>query len=322
VRRVTCLETGPLDDLVVEDVEALEPGPGQVVVDVHAAGVNFVDALFVRGGYQIKPPTPFTPGGEVAGVITAIGDGVEGYRAGDRVIASCGLGGYAEQVAVGVGGLHHLPDGVTFAVGAGLVQSYATAMFSLTRRTQLEAGEWMVVLGAGGGVGRACVDVGRMLGAHVIGVASSEDKRRAATDAGAEATIDPAAEDVKTRTREISGGGADVVLDPVGGDIAESALRSLRTFGRYLVVGFVAGIPRLPLNQILLNNRNVIGVDWGAWAMRNADENAALVDEICAAVAAGKLRPAEPMSVPLARAADVLRDLEERRITGKVVLVP
>jgi NADPH2:quinone reductase len=322
VRRVTCLEFGDLADLVVEDVPSPDPGPGQVVVDVRAAGVNFVDALFVQGRYQIKPPTPFTPGGEVAGVISAVGDGVSDHVIGDRVIASCGLGGYAEQVVVGTTALHRLPDDVSFEIGAGLVQSYATAMFSLTRRTELGAGEWLLVLGAGGGVGRACVDVGRMLGAHVIGVASSEDKRKAASDAGAEATIDPGAEDVKTRTREISGGGADVVLDPVGGELAEMALRSLRTFGRYLVVGFVAGIPRLPLNQVLLNNRNVIGVDWGAWAMRNPDENRVMVGEICDNVAAGKLRPADPTSVPLAGAAEVLRELEERKVTGKVVLIP
>ena len=322
MRQVTCVNTGPPEDLEIREVEAPAPGAGQARVDVKAAGVNFVDALFVRGGYQIKPPTPFVPGSEVAGVVSAVGDGVSEVAVGDRVMASCGLGGYAEQVVVGAGGLQKLPDAVSFGVGATIVQSYATAVFSLQHRTQVAPGEWMLVLGAGGGVGRACVDLGRSLGANVIGVASSDEKRASAVDAGAVATIDPGAEDVKTRARELSDGGIDVVIDPVGGDLAEPALRALKWGGRYLVIGFVAGIPRLPLNQILLNNRTVIGVDWGAWGMRNADANGAIVRDIFAKVASGELRPAEPGTYPLDRAADALNDLEQRRTNGKVVLVP
>ena len=323
MRRIVCREVGPLVGLEIENASSPEPGPGQVVIDVRAAGVNFVDALFVRGRYQIKPPTPFTPGGEVAGVISAVNDGADGLAVGDRVIASCGLGGFAEQVVAGATSVFPLPDAIGFEIGATVVQSYATALFSLTRRTVLAAGEWVLVLGAGGGVGRACVDVARSLGAHVIGVASSEDKRAAAVDAGAEATIDSTNEDIKVRARELSGGGVDVVFDPVGGDLAEPALRALRTYGRYLVIGFAAGeIPRLPLNQVLLNNRTIIGVDWGGWAMRNADENRALVADALEAIADGRLHPIAPSTVPLERAADALRDFEERRVTGKVVLVP
>jgi NADPH2:quinone reductase len=324
VRCVVCDNFGPPDDLRIEDVDRLEAGPGQVVVDVRAAGVNFVDALFVRGTYQIKPRTPFTPGSEIAGVVSGSGQGVSGFRAGERVIASCGLGGFAEQVAVPAGSVVRLPDGVDFERGASLMQSYATALFCLTHRTKLEPDEIVLVLGAGGGVGRACIDVARSLGARAIGVASSEEKREVALDAGAEAVIDPGAEDVKTRARELSGGaGVDLVVDPVGGDLAEPSLRALRVFGRYLVVGFAAGsIPRLPLNQILLNNRNVIGVDWGAWALRDPQGNAELVREVLAGAADGRFHPAAPATVPLEKAADVLRDLEERRIVGKVVLVP
>jgi NADPH2:quinone reductase len=309
-----CKQIGDPGDLLIEDVPPLEAGPEQVVVDVKAAGVNFVDALFVRGSYQIKPPTPFTPGSEVAGVVQSTGE---------RVIASPGLGGYAEQVLVGEKSTFPLPDAVPFEIGASLVQSYATALFSLEKRMQLQPEEWLLVLGAGGGVGRACIDVARDIGAHVIGVASSEEKRQVALDAGVEAVIDPSTEDVKTRARELSGGGVDVVVDPVGGALAEPALRALKWFGRYLVIGFAAGeIPRLPINQVLLNNRTVIGVDWGAWGMRNPDENKAMVADALQRVADGRLHPAEPAVFPLEKAGDVLKDLESRKIVGKVVLVP
>ena len=322
MRRVVCEKFGPIDDLTIEDAPDLQPEAGQVVVDVEACGVNFVDGLFVEGRYQIKPPLPFTPGGEVAGVVSAVAPDVSGFSAGDRVLASCGLGGFASQVAVGASSVYALPDGVTFGQGATFVQSYATAQFSLAHRTIVQPGEWVLVLGAGGGVGRASVDVARNLGGRVIGVASSEDKREAARDAGAEATIDSTTEDVKARAREISGGGVDVVVDPVGGDLAEPALRALKFSGRFLVVGFVAGIPRLPLNQVLLNNRTVIGVEWGGWAIRNADANRRMIEAVLADAAAGRLRPPEPATAKLDEVVSVLRDLADRRVTGKVVLVP
>jgi len=322
VRRVVCRRFGPIEDLEIEDAPPLDPGPGQVVVDVRAAGVNFVDGLFVTGAYQIKPPLPFTPGGEVAGIVSATGDGVDGLAVADRVIASCGVGGFAEQVVVAPGSVFVLPDAISFEVGAAFVQSYATAQFSLANRTSVGPGEWVLVLGAGGGVGRACVDVARGLGARVIAVASSDSKRQAARDAGAEATIDPTTEDVKAKARDISGGGVDVVVDPVGGDVAEPALRALAFSGRYLVVGFVAGIPRLPLNQVLLNNRTVIGVEWGGWALRNPEANRALVTDVLRRAASGELRPPEPAVAKLDDVVDVLRDLEQRRVTGKVVLAP
>jgi NADPH2:quinone reductase len=323
VRSVVCREIGSLENVTIEDVAEPSPGPGQLVVDVKAAGMAFVDALMIRGGYQIKPPTPYTPGTEVAGVVTAVGDGVDDIAIGDRVIASCGMGGFAERVTASAGSVLPMPHTISFEQGAGLIQSYATAWFALTRRTTIAPGEWVLVLGAGGGTGLACVDVARCLGAHVIGVASSEDKRAAATAAGAEATIDPGSEDIKVRARELSGGGVDVVYDSVGGESAEPALRSLRLLGRYLVIGFAAGeIPRLPLNQVLLNNRTVIGVEWGGWVMRNPEENRALVGEILAAVSEGRLHPVMPSRFPLDRVTDALRAFDERRVTGKVVLVP
>lgn len=323
MRHVVCHRIGSLDDLTIEDTDALTAGPGQVVIDVRAAGMAFVDALMIRGGYQIKPPVPYTPGTEVAGVVTSVGDSVEGIAVGDRVIASCGLGGFAEQVVAGAGSVFPLPESITFEQGATLIQSYATGWFSLTRRTSVAPAEWVLVLGAGGGAGLACVDVARALGARVIGVASSEEKRRTAVEAGAEAAIDPGTEDIKVRARELSGGGVDIVFDAVGGELAEPALRALGQNGRYLVIGFAAGeIPRLPLNQVLLNNRSVIGVEWGGWVARHPDANRALIAEILEAVADERLRPVMPKTFPLGRVVDALRDFQDRRVTGKVALVP
>jgi NADPH2:quinone reductase len=324
MRRVVCEAVGDVDQLVVVDGEAPAPRPGQVIVDVAAAGVNFVDGLFVRGLYQIKPPTPFTPGSEIAGTVSSVGEGVEGVAVGDRVMAQTGLGGYAEQVAVPAASAVPLPAALSSGQAATLVQSYATMLFAFTRRTRVEAGETVLVLGAGGGIGLAAIDVARALGLRALAAASSADKLARAADMGAEAGIDTATEDVKTRARELSGrGGVDVVVDPVGGDLAEPALRSLRVGGRYVVIGFAGGdIPRLPANQVLLNNRTVVGVDWGAWTMQRPDEHRRLLDELLAMVAGGRLHPVEPTAYPLADAARALTDLAERRVSGKVVLVP
>jgi NADPH:quinone reductase len=354
MRRVVCLEIGPPDELVVEDGPALIPAPHQVVVDVEAAGVNFVDALLVQGKYQIKPPTPFSPGSEVAGVVSAVGDdvgsavgddvgsaaaaadtatgtrtGTEGtadgrrtVTVGDRVIAACGLGGYAEQVAVPAASVVPIPESLSSTRAAAMLQSYATALYAFGRIVH-QRGETVLVLGAGGGVGLAAIDVATARGLRAIGAASSFDKRAAAEAAGAVASIDYTAEDLKLRARELSGGGADIVVDPVGGAHAEPALRALRGGGRYLVVGFASGeIPRLPANQILLNNRTVVGIDWGAWTFQHPDDNRALIAHLMEMVADGLLHPPEPMTYPLGKAAEALGDLIERRAVGKSVLVP
>jgi len=324
MRRVVCEAVGELDQLVVVDGEAPAARPGQVIVDVAAAGVNFVDGLFVQGRYQIKPPTPFTPGSEIAGTVATLGEGVEGVAVGDRVMAQTGLGGYAEQVAVPATSLVPLPEGLSFGQAATLVQSYATMLFAFTRRTRVTEGETVLVLGAGGGIGLAAIDVARALGLRALAAASSADKLARAAGMGAEAGIDTTTEDVKARARELSGtGGVDVVVDPVGGDLAESSLRALRVGGRYLVIGFAGGdIPRLPANQVLLNNRTVVGVDWGAWIMQHPDEHRDLLAELLAMVGDGRLRPVEPTAYPLAEASRALVDLAERRVSGKVVLVP
>jgi NADPH2:quinone reductase len=325
VRAVVCNTFAPLDRLAVEDRPDLVPGPGQVVIDVEAAGANFVDALLVQGLYQIKPPLPFTPGMEVAGTVRSVGDDVDTVGAGDRVLGMSFFGGFASQVVLPARAATPIPDALTAGQAACLVQSYATMLFALTRRTTVREGEWVVVLGAGGGIGLATVDLAKALGARVVACASSASKLAAAEAAGADATIayDDGSIDLKVAIREVTGGGADVVVDPIGGPKADAALRALGWMGRYLVIGFAAGdIPRLPLNQVLLNSRTVIGVDWGAWTGRDPEGNAALLAELFAMVGAGRLHPVEPVAYSLDNAARALADLQGRRVTGKVVLVP
>jgi NADPH:quinone reductase len=321
MRAVVCRELGPPDKLVVDDVEAPTPGDGQVLIDVEAAGVNFADALFVEGRYQITPQVPFVPGGELAGVVSAVGADISQLAEGDRVIASVGMGAFAEQVLANPFQVEPLPDNLSFGQGASFVQSYCTALFALDVRAGLQAGETLLVLGASGGVGRAAVDVGKALGARVIAAASSPEKLALALDAGADETIDYSAEDLKVRARELSDGGVDVVYDPVGGDKAEPALRALGTDGRFLVIGFAAGeIPKIPLNLVLLRNRRVVGVDWGAWMLADFEGQRALLQRALQMAAEGLLHPPEPATRPLEQAGTTLSELLAGRITGKVVL--
>ena len=327
MRAVVCRSFAPLDQLTVEELPDLVPGAGQVLVEVEAAGANFVDALLVQGLYQLKPALPFTPGMEVAGVVGAVGEGVEGVSVGDRVLGTAFVGGFASQVLLPSSQAVPVPPGLSAGQAACLVQSYATMLFALTRRTSVAEGEWVAVLGAGGGIGLATVDIAKALGARVVACASSAAKLEAAVAAGADATVaygdSGGSVDLKAEIRAATGGGADVLVDPVGGAMAEPALRALGWMGRYVVIGFAAGdIPRIPLNQVLLNNRTVVGIDWGAWTFRDPAGNAALVAELLDLVAAGKLRPVEPVAYPLDQAAQALADLQGRNVTGKVVLVP
>lgn len=323
MRVVSCNNFGPVGDLTIEERPSWPIGPGAVRIGVTACGVNFVDALFVQGLYQIKPPTPFVPGGEIAGVVTEIGEGVDTVKVGDRVFASTGLGGFTDEVLLPAARVWRTPDALTDGQAATFVQSYGTAWFALHRRARAQAGEWLLVLGAGGGIGLAAVDVGRAMGLHVIAAASSEAKRELAVSYGAEATIDTTTEDVKTRAKELSGGGVHIVYDPVGGALAEAGLRALRDDGQLLVLGFAGGeIPKLPANQILLRNRRVTGVDWGGWVGGHQKENAAMLAEVLAAIEAGQLRPVEPKAYPLADVAAALQDQVDRRVVGKSVLVP
>ncbi len=314
---------GSLDDLRLVEAPDPTPRPGHVVVEVRSAGVNFVDALIVEGRYQFTPPLPYTPGTEVAGVVAAVGDGVAGLDPGDRVLALPPAGGYASHVAVPVGAVHRIPDALSFGAAACLPQSYVTMLYAYTRRTTLRPGEWVVVLGAGGGIGLAATDLATALGARVVACASTPEKLSLASAAGAVATINYDGVDLKAAIREATGGGADVVVDPVGGDKAEPALRSLGWGGRYLVVGFAGGgIPRLPANQVLLNGRSVIGVELGGLVRRDPAAFPGLMREMIDLVVAGRLHPVEPESHPLAEGPAVLRAIESRQVSGKAVLAP
>ena len=324
MRRIVCRSFGPPGRLVLEEMPDPQPGQGEVLLRVRAAGVSFVDGLMVAGAYQLRPPLPFTPGLVVAGEVAGSGDDAAGLPAGSRVVAfSFDLGGYASHRVVPARAAVPLPEAVTFEVAATAVESYSTMLFALTRRAALSPCEWVLVLGAGGGIGLAAVDVARSLGARVIAAAASPAKRAAAIAAGAQIAVDYEAEDLKARVRELTGAGADLVTDPVGGPFAEPALRSLRGSGRYLVLGFAAGsIPRLPLNRVLLENRTVIGVDWGAWARGNPDGARALVTDLLDRVAAGALHPVAPATYPLERAGQALTALAQRRVAGKLALLP
>ncbi len=323
MRAVVCTSFAPLDQLVIEERPSAPLAAGQVRVRVTAAGVNFVDALLVQGLYQIKPPLPFVPGGETVGIVTELGDGVTSHSLGDRVLITSGFGGFATEMVSAASRAVIVPSSLTDGQAATFMQSYMTAYFALVHRAKMQPGQWLLVLGAGGGVGLAAVDVGRALGLKVIAAASSAAKREMAQSRGAVAVIDSSSEDVKARAKEISGDGVDAVYDPIGGKLGEECLRSLREDGQFIVIGFASGdIPKLPANQVLLRNRRVTGVDWGAWVGRNPAENQALVMQVLAKIAAGELNPVEPVSYPFEQAAQALADQQQRNVVGKAVLIP
>lgn len=323
MRAVVCHRFGPPTSLVIEERADPAPDRGQVVLAVEAAGVNFVDGLFVAGTYQIKPPLPFVPGNEVAGTVVAVGEEVTAWGVGDRVLASIGLGGFASMVSVPAAALTAVPAEMSTRAAAAFTQSYCTALFALRDRARLTAGESVLVLGAAGGVGTAAIQVAKALGATVIAAASSPERLERCVAAGADHTLDYSREDLKDRARELSGGGVDVVFDPVGADLTEPALRALGEFGRICIIGFARGdIPRLPVNQVLLRNRSVVGVDWGAWGMAHGREQRVLLADALAMVGTGRLRPPEPTAYRFDRVADALDDLLGHRLVGKAVLVP
>jgi NADPH2:quinone reductase len=307
------------DDVKVPDVRA-----GQVLVEVRAAGVNFPDILITRGQYQFKPAPPFSPGGELAGIVRAVGGGVTSVAVGDRVAATMMYGAFAEQVVVPEPSVVRLPDSVSFEIGAATLLTYLTTYHALVDRAALRAGESLLVLGAAGGVGTAAVELGALLGARVIAAASSEDKLAFCKAHGATEGIDYSKEDLKERIKALTNGsGVDVVYDPVGGPLAEQALRGTAWQGRYLVVGFASGeIPKIPLNLVLLKGCQIVGVFWGAQAMREPAKNRAQADQIFAWIAEGKLAPAIDSTMPFTAAADALARIEKRQVKGKIVLVP
>ncbi len=322
MKAVLCRAYGPPSSLEIGEAPSPVPGPGQVRVDVHACGVNFPDTLIIQGRYQFKPELPFSPGAEVAGVIGAIGPGVEGWAVGDRVIAATTWGGYAEEVAASVERLVRLPEGLDFSTAAAFMLTYGTSHHALKDRARLAPGETVLVLGAAGGVGLAAVELAKQMGARVIAAASSEDKLAVCREHGADETIDYSRENLRERIKALTDGrGVDVVYDPVGGDYAEPALRSMAWNGRYLVVGFAAGgIPALPFNLPLLKGCAIVGVFWGGFTRQEPERNAANLQELVQWLREGRLKPRVCARYPLEQAADAMADLLERRVTGKVVL--
>ncbi len=315
--------SGP-SGLRVDEVPDPTVGAGQVLIDVHAAGVNFPDVLLSRGLYQFKPTLPFSPGGECAGVVREVGAGVTSVAPGDRVAATTIHGAFVEKVCLPEAAVIKLPDGVSFETGAATLLTYATTYHALVDRAALVAGETLLVLGAAGGVGVAACELGALLGARVIAAASTDEKLAFCREHGASDVINYGREDLKDRLKVLtSGNGANVIYDPVGGALAEAALRGTAWQGRYLVVGFATGeIPKIPLNLVLLKGCQIVGVFWGSFAMRDPAKNRAHCLQLFQWVAEGKLKPAVDAVLPFDRAGEALDRLERRQVKGKIVLVP
>jgi NADPH:quinone reductase len=329
MRALLSIAPGGPDTLVLREVETPQPGAGRVRLRVLACAINYPDVLIIEDRYQMKPPRPFAPGGEIAGVVEAVGEGVSGWTPGERVIAMIGYGGLAEQVTVEASRLHRLPKAASAAEGAALLLTYATALHALVDRGKIAAGDTLLVLGAGGGLGLAGVELGALLGARVIAAMSSELKAAAAREAGASETLlypsgpfDAAAmRSLSTLFKNATGKhGADVVFDPVGGDYTDSALRAIAWGGRYLVLGFAAGLPRLPLNLPLLKGCDVLGVFYGAHALREPENNRAAVARLLGWLQEGRIRPRISEQLPLERAPEAIARLAARAAVGKLVI--
>jgi NADPH2:quinone reductase len=318
-----CKQFGPPESLVVEDLPSPQAGPGEAVVSVKAAGVNFPDVLVIQNKYQVKPQLPFSPGSEFAGVVKALGAGVTGVKPGDRVIGFSSHGAFAEEVKLEAAKLLPIPPGMDFTQASAFLLTYGTSYHALKNRVTVALGETLLVLGAAGGVGIAAIEIGKILGARVIACASSDDKLAVCREHGADETINYASEDLREGIKRATGGkGVDLIYDPVGGAYAEAALRSSSWRARYLVIGFAGGeIPKIPLNLPLLMERSIIGVYWGEWARRSPAEFAASLRELAVWFAQGKLKPHVSATYPLAQAARALRDMADRKVKGKVVLV-
>ncbi|OHC65283.1 MAG: NADPH:quinone oxidoreductase [Rhodocyclales bacterium GWA2_65_19] len=319
-----CEAYGPIDTLVVKDIPSPVPGPRQVLIEVKAAAVNFPDALMVQGLYQVKPPLPFTPGAEIAGIVKAVGDEVKQHKVGDRVIALTSTGGFAEECLAEATRTMPLPAGMDFETGAALVLTYCTSLHALKDCGHLKAGETLVVLGAAGGVGISAIEIGKAMGARVIAAASSDDKLELCRHVGADETVNYSSENLKDRINELTAGkGADIVYDPVGGPYTEPALRALAWRGRLLVIGFAAGeIPKIPLNLALLKERSIVGVYWGDSTKHDPTGHLVNLNQLNEWFAAGKIRPVVSERFPLAAAKDAIAKIANRQVKGKIVVVP
>lgn len=322
MKAVLCKTLDGPDALVVEELPDPEPGPGEVVVGVKAVALNFFDTLITRGKYQYKPPLPFSPGGEMAGVVEKLGPGVSGLKPGQRVCGYLGAGAAREKVAVSADVLLPVPDGVSDEAAAGVTITYGTAIHGLKDRGRLEAGETVAVLGASGGAGLAAVEIAKLMGARVIAAASSAEKLELCKKHGADDVLNYSSTDLKQGLRDLTDGrGVDVVYDCVGDKYAEPALRAIAWGGRYLVIGFAAGqIPKIPLNLTLLKSCAIVGVFWGEAARRNPAGNRANMAQVLGWVAEGRLRPHVHATYPLQRTGEAIKSLETRQVVGKVIV--
>jgi NADPH:quinone reductase len=322
MKAVLCKAFGPPESLVVEEIPSPVPGPGEVVISVKAASVNFPDVLIIQNKYQVKPPLPFSPGSEVAGTVKAVGEGVTAFTPGDPVLAITSYGAFAEEVKTEARRLLSIPAGMDFATAAAFGLTYATSEHALYDRGALKAGETLLVLGAAGGVGLAAIEIGKALGARVIACASTDDKLAVCRTHGADDAINYATEDLRERIKALTGGnGADVVYDPVGGPYTEPALRSIAWRGRLLIVGFAAGeIPKIALNLTLLKGCSIVGVFWGDFTRREPERFAEAMHRLGRWYAEGRLKPHVSETFPLERAGDALTLMANRQVIGKVVL--
>ena len=323
MKAVLCKAYGPASSLVLEETTDPVAKKNEVVIDIHAAGVNFPDTLIIEGKYQVKPPFPFSPGGEAAGVVASVGESVKHLKVGDRVMGLTGFGSFAEKVATDAMRVLPMPDDMDYVTAAGFSMTYGTSMHALKQRGELKPGETLLVLGASGGVGLAAVEIGKAMGARVIAAASSAEKLDVAKNAGADELINYSEVSLKERLKELTGGqGVDVIYDPVGGKLFEEAFRSIAWNGRMLVVGFAAGgdIPALPANLPLLKGAALIGVFWGAFAQRQPQDNAANFRQLFAWHAEGKLKPLVSQRFALEEAGQAIATLGQRKAVGKLVV--
>ena len=323
MKAVLCKAFGPPESLVVEEVESLKPGKGQVVISVKACGVNFPDTLIIQGKYQSKPPFPFIPGSEVAGIVKELGEGVKTTKVGERVMAFIGMNGFAEEVIAHEFQIVSMPHNLDFASASAFLLTYGTSHHALKDRAQLQPGETLLILGAAGGVGLAAVELGKIMGAKVIAAASSDEKLEVCKQHGADEVINYSREGLRDRIKQLTDGkGVDVAFDPLGGNFSEPVLRSMAWGGRFLVIGFAAGdIPRIPLNLPLLKVYSIVGVFWGAFMEHDPRHGRENIQELIRWVNEGKLKPHVSATYSLEHVADALNDLMERKVTGKAVLV-
>jgi NADPH2:quinone reductase len=323
MKAVLCKAFGPPESLVIEDVEPLKPGKGQVIISVKACGVNFPDTLIIQGKYQLKPPFPFIPGSEVAGIVKEAGEGVETFKVGTWVMAYIGMGGFAEEVIADTSQIIPMPHTLDFTSASAFLLTYGTSQHALKDRAELQPGETLLILGAAGGVGLASVEIGKVMGARVIAAASSDEKLVVCKQHGADEVINYTTEDLRDRIKQLTGGkGVDVAFDPLGGGYSEPVLRSMAWGGRFLVIGFASGdIPRIPLNLPLLKACSIVGVFWGSFMERDPKHGRENIHELITWITEGKLKPHVSTTYPLEQVADALNDLMERKVTGKAVLV-